>query len=383
MRILHLAFAGTDQAGVHRKLSEQVTSLRAHGAEVESLVVADTRTAPAPCHAPYRVIDVPGGGFDLPGRATAFAQCLEAAQTFAPDVVYLRYPIYDAEVQHFVRAAPPVVFELQTIFRNEASPQSAAAEAAWADRVLPMTSGLVGVTREILDDELSRAARAAPGCQLPGHVMPNGADPRTIPFMSPQLAEDRVDLLCVASFYPWHGIDRLVVGFVSEPDVRDVHLHLVGDGPTVAALRALVNDAGMGHRIHFHGHVRVSELGPWYARAHVAIGSLAPHRVGLRELAALKHREYVLRGIPMILAGGDADFTTALPWFRQFPADDSPISPRILRALALGWSHEARRRQIRQWAESHVSWDAKIPLLLNFLQQCAARGAPHRDYVSA
>jgi hypothetical protein len=115
----------------------------------------------------------------------------------------------------------------------------------------------------------------------------------------------------------------------------------------------------------------------------VAIGSLAPHRVGLRELAALKHREYVLRGIPMVLAGGDADFTTALPWFRQFPADDSPISPRVLRALALGWVHEARRRQIRRWAETHVSWDAKIPGLLAFLAGCRERAVPRREYVSA
>ena len=36
-------------------------------------------------------------------------------------VVYLRYPIYDAEVLRFVCAAPPVVFELQTIYRNAVS----------------------------------------------------------------------------------------------------------------------------------------------------------------------------------------------------------------------------------------------------------------------
>ncbi|MEQ1690718.1 MAG: glycosyltransferase [Gemmatimonas sp.] len=382
MKILHLAFAGTDQAGVHRKLTEQVTALRAHGAQVESVVFADTRGASPTVDTPYRVVDVPGGGFTPPGRALAFAHCLRVAREFAPDVVYLRYPIYDAEVFRFVSAAPPVVFELQTIYANEAPHQSATVEAEWASRVLPITTGVVAVTREILDHELARAVLAGGGT-LPGHVMSNGADPATIPFTAPDLPVDRVDLLCVASFYRWHGIDRLIVGFAAEPDVQDVHLHLVGDGPTLPALRTLVDEADLTSRVHFHGHVPVSNLGPWYARAHVAIGSLAPHRVGLRELAALKHREYALRGIPIVLAGGDADFPPSLPWLRQVPADDSPVSPRTLRALALGWSQETRRRQIRQWAERHVAWDAKIPPLLAFLAQCVVRGKPLSHYVTA
>ncbi len=368
MKILQIAFAATDQSGVHRKLAEQVTALRACGQEVESLVFADTRIAPAPSNAPYRLVDIQGGGFGLASRSVAFHACWEAVDQLRPDVVYMRYPIYDGHVLRFVQEAPPVVFELQTIFKNEAPPQVAAFEESWAARVLPHTSGLVAVTNEILEYETDRAKWA-----IPGHVMPNGADPATIPFTTPALASDRVDLLCVASYYPWHGIDRLLLGMAAEPDVQDVHLHLVGEGPTIADLRAMVQDAGLQSRVHFHGHVPVKELGKWYPKAHVAIGSLAPHRVGLRELAALKHREYALRGIPIVLAGGDADFPSTLPWLRQIPADDSPVSPRMLRALAHGWTNEVRRRQIRMWAESHLSWNVKAPQLVEFLQRCASQ----------
>jgi hypothetical protein len=82
-----------------------------------------------------------------------------------------------------------------------------------------------------------------------------------------------------------------------------------------------------------------------------------------------------------VLAGGDADFSPTLPWLRQIAADDSPVSPRMLRALAHGWSAEARRRQIRRWAETNLSWGVKIPKLIEFLRDCAvrdgaARGAP-------
>ncbi len=368
MKILQIAFAGTDQSGVHRKLAEQVSALRENGHAVESLVFADTRVAAAPANAPYRLVDLQGGGFGPASRALAFHLCWEAVDQLKPDVVYMRYPIYDSHVLRFVQQAPPVVFELQTIFRNEAPATVAAHEQHWAQRVLPATAGLVAVTNEILEDETQRARWA-----IPGHVMPNGADPDTIPFTTPSLAADRVDLLCVASFYPWHGIDRLLLGMASEPDVTDVHLHLVGDGPTLPTLRSIVADARLQERVHFHGSVPVKELGRWYPKAHVAIGSLAPHRVGLRELAALKHREYAFRGLPIVLAGGDADFPSALPWLRQIPADDSPVSPRMLRALAHGWAHVVRRRQIRQWAESHLAWNVKVPPMVEFLRSCIVR----------
>lgn len=367
MKILHLAIAGADQRGVHRKLAEQVSTMRRCGTTVESCVVVDSSVAAIPEDAPYALFDVTGGGYSARSRDEAFAHFRALVDTFAPDVVYMRYPVYDAHVAAFVAHAPPVVFELQTIFANEVPEGAAAAEAQWASRVLPITAGLVAVTLEILEAELMRASSA-----LPGHVMPNGADPRTIPFTTPRLSTSRIDVLCVASFYAWHGVDRLIVGMVAEPDVSDVHLHLVGDGPTIPALRTLVSEAGLEARVHFHGAMPVAALDDWYAQAHVAIGSLAPHRVGLRELAALKHREYVLRGIPMIFAGGDADFSVPPPWLRVVTADDSPVSPRLLRALALAWSAESRRRQIRAWGEAHLSWDVKIPRLLEFLSSVAA-----------
>jgi hypothetical protein len=39
----------------------------------------------------------------------------------------------------------------------------------------------------------------------------------------------------------------------------------------------------------------------------------------------------------------------------------------MLRAFAMSWTHEKRRRQIRAWGEANVSWAAKIPPLLEFL----------------
>ena len=117
--------------------------------------------------------------------------------------------------------------------------------------------------------------------------------------------------------------------------MQDVHLHLVGDGPTLPALRTLVSEAGLSDRVHFHGAVPVAGLGPFYEGAHVAIGSLAPHRVGLRELAALKHREYVLRGIPMVLArGGPLESISAARFVD--PGDATALAALVVAILGSG-----------------------------------------------
>jgi glycosyltransferase involved in cell wall biosynthesis len=276
-------------------------------------------------------------------------------------------------VLRLVQERTPVVFEIQTKFDLELPPAAADAERQWARRVLPHAAGLVAVTPEILDYETSRA-----GWPIPGHVMPNGADPLSIPASTPTLDPSRVDIICVASFYPWHGIDRIIAGLAAEPEVTDVHLHLIGDGVALASLRQLAGDLGVLERVHLHGRLPISALGPWYDRAHLAVGSLAPHRVGLRELAALKHREYALRALPIVLGGGDADFPASLPWVRTLAADDSPVSPRQLRAFALGWTDPRRRTQIRRWAEFHLDWAAKIRPLLGFLRDAAAGGPTRR-----
>jgi glycosyltransferase involved in cell wall biosynthesis len=370
VKLLAVAFAGTDQAGVHRKLGEQLRAIRDHLPATPMLVFSDPRAGTPPADAPYTLVNLQGGGFDRASRAVAFHMIWEAVQQHAPDVLYVRYPVYDSHVLRLVQERTPVVFEIQTKYDLELPPGAADAERHWASHVLPNAAGLVAVTPEILAYEQARARRP-----LPGHVMPNGADPARIPASTPSLATDRVDLVCVASFYPWHGLDRLIAGFAAEPEVTDVHLHLVGDGVALAGLQALARDLGVADRVHVHGRVAPEALGPWYNRAHLAIGSLAPHRVGLRELAALKHREYALRGLPLVLGGGDADFPASLPWLRVLPADDTPVSPRTLRAFALGWTDARRRAQIRRWAEQRLDWRVKIPPLLDFLAD-RARTAP-------
>jgi glycosyltransferase involved in cell wall biosynthesis len=369
LKVLYVAFADADQHGVHRKLHEQVCAMQAAGVNVESLVFVDANTPRTGEETALTIVPLPGGGFDQASRVAAINHCLHVTERFAPDVVYMRYPVYEGEVLRFVRQAPPVVFEVQTIYEHEAPDAMAMIESQWAARILPRAGGIVAVTPEILAHERNRA-----GVRIPGFVLSNGADPLSIPFVTPALDAHEINLLSVATVQMWHGLDRVIVGMAAEPDVDNVHLHVVGDGPAVAGLRALSEEAALSTRVHFHGRVRPDALQPWYRRTHVAVGCLAAHRKGLSEVAALKHREYALSGLPMILGGLDTDFPATLPWVRQFGADDSPISPRTLRAFALAWTHAARRAQIRSWAEGHVSWDAKMPGLLAFLQTCVAQG---------
>jgi len=50
---------------------------------------------------------------------------------------------------------------------------------------------------------------------------------------------------------------------------RDVELHLVGEGAQQQTLSRLVDELGIGERVHFHGQVALADMPKWYSAANV------------------------------------------------------------------------------------------------------------------
>jgi glycosyltransferase involved in cell wall biosynthesis len=283
-----------------------------------------------------------------------------------PDIVYFRYPMYDSHVLRLVQELPNVVFEVQTKAESELSPAAAANDNTFAKQLLPRARGIVAVTDEILEYEQQRA-----GSRRPGYVMPNGMNAESIEF-TPHVpsGEAAIEMVCAAQYAPWHGIDRILAGMaLAEPSARDgVLLHLAGEGDVVASYKSFVAEFGLDEHVRFHGRLTAEQLTPLFARSHIAIGSLALHRINLRQLAVLKNREYCLRGIPFVFAGEDLDFTGDLPFVKTFSANDEPISLTALRDFATATAGDPHlRQQARAYGEHQLSWRTKMKGLSTFL----------------
>ena len=65
------------------------------------------------------------------------------------------------------------------------------------------------------------------------------------------------------------------------------------------------------------------------ASSDVALGTLALHRKGMSEAAPLKVREYLLRGIPVVIGYDDPDLADR-PWFvLQLPNTESNVRDAV------------------------------------------------------
>jgi glycosyltransferase involved in cell wall biosynthesis len=108
------------------------------------------------------------------------------------------------------------------------------------------------------------------------HVIPNGVDTR---LFHPQRAYPdavrqkfglgrRLVIGFVGAFADWHGLTTLVaaMGEIARGRTPDVHLLMVGDGPSRPALRELAREAGLDGRISLPGSVPHDQV-PHYIAA--------------------------------------------------------------------------------------------------------------------
>lgn len=168
----------------------------------------------------------------------------------------------------------------------------------------------------------------------------------------------------VASVATWHGYDRLLRAVKECTDrtdrAFDIHVTIVGDGPSSAPLRELSSALGLGERVVFAGTVTGAGLHDLYSTSHLAVSSLGLHRIGLATASVLKAREYCAVGIPFMASGTDPDFAAGVPF--RFAVSGSEGTADVIAAF----DTFAQQRQpvspaaIRQYAVDHLDWRHKL-----------------------
>jgi glycosyltransferase involved in cell wall biosynthesis len=125
--------------------------------------------------------------------------------------------------------------------------------------------------------------------------------------------------------------------------------------------------------VRFHGFCERPEYEAILAASDVALGTLALHRKGMSEAAPLKVREYLLRGIPVIIGYTDPDLEDN-PWFvLQLPNTEDNVRDAVseIRDFVLS---VAGRRVGREEVGSRIDALVKERERLDFLEDVAGAG---------
>jgi glycosyltransferase involved in cell wall biosynthesis len=209
------------------------------------------------------------------------------------DIYILRYYVHDPFQYFFAkRCKKPIYFVHHTLEVPEL--QLAGGMAGWiraslenfiGKKTLQLSKGVIGVTKEIVDYEMSRINTP----KKINYVYPNG-----ILYKQPTPKDRRGDtpeLLFVANFSPWHGLDR-VLHAIKKSDENFV-LHLVGKVPN--ELKDQITDP----RVKLHGHLNQNQIVELSEQCWIGLASFALDRNKMKQACPLKSREYLMLGLPV------------------------------------------------------------------------------------
>jgi hypothetical protein len=363
MRIGYLlTWQGGELTGPFKKMRSQAATWSALGHEVRLFVVTGADARDAWQGLPQNA-DVQVAGAGPISAVVARRRSFRAVATWAPDVLYVRHGVYAPGLGRLL-ARQPSVLEVNgddvAVARN-----SSAVKAQWTRLTrriaLRRATGAIFMTQELAD---------RPGFRRPGLrrlVLPNSIDLASTGTLPPTVAHDPRVALIGHPQTPWHGTDKLAVLGRAFPMW---HIDVIGPGR---------DDVGADPppNVELHGELAEPDYLRLMALADAGIGSLAMHRVGTTENPALKVREYLALGLPVILGCLDPDFPDGADFMLRLPNTETNVADNLGSISRFVESWQGRRVQHEQIR--HLDVGVKEAQRLGFLEQCCREWASTRN----
>lgn len=213
---------------------------------------------------------------------------------------------------------------------------------------------------------------------IPTIMTDNGVDVAALPTLPPPPDARSIRLVGLANLSFWHGYDRVIAGMRQYYDAggaTEVTFDIVGTGAELERLRKDAEDSELGDRVRFLGQQRGLALERILRQAHVAISSIGMHRLDV-DTSNLKSREFCARGLPFVIGYQDRDFPATLPFVFRVTADETPVPVDALLRFheGLRTSGQNYASRMREYAERHLTWSAKMQPVLLFVKRYLKAG---------
>lgn len=368
-RIIFLAFINATYPQIFRKVNGQFKGLKEIHPNCHCIVIGTGDDSVDTSCYDFDFIDLRSAPDGLNQKGPIAVDILKR---LSPDVVYMRYPVADAHLEYLTRNFSDIIFEHQTFELEElekSNPTLFFNELAFGATCMQRALGGVGVTDEITNYERRRASKSKHF-----RTMGNGIDISSLPMSAKPAQTGKLHVLLVAAFQFWHGLDRLIAGCMENPEIAaKFKFHLVGYGPALEQCKELIKSNGLDKLFVFHGHLQPNDIDPLADLCCMSIGVLAPHRKSLSQTSALKHREYVLRGLPVAFAGEDTDLNSGLEFCHIISDNDTPIDIKKLSVFAeKSRAFPTLRLHAREFALEKLSWKTKMKTVKDLASQALA-----------
>ncbi|GAB4497318.1 MAG: hypothetical protein OHK003_05440 [Anaerolineales bacterium] len=244
-------------------------------------------------------------------RASGLMRMLDAVRAYQPHIIYFRFGLYSYPLHRLFKIAPTIL-EINSDDRVEYSTRGKF--FYWLNRltrglIFGSVSGVVAPTRELTRIFPLKKNQVVA-------VISNGVDVEAAEILPPPKNEKPVLTLVGSPGMNWHGMDKLIRFAQANPDVV---VNIVGYSADDV-------DMPIPPNVTMHGYLSYEQIREVLMKTDVACGTLALHRKNMKEACALKVREAVLYGLPLLLGYHDTDLSDLnLPTILQIPNTEDSL----------------------------------------------------------
>ena len=251
-----------------------------------------------------------------------------------------------------------LIGELSILEEGRINPLRIFMEKLNSPRLLSRAIGSICVTNELAQLYQDSCKR-----KIITKVISNGIDTDKIKFTNFRpFNGSELNIIFVASrISPWHGLDRLLKGFLHYEGDISINLHLIGTIESESIYSQIKEVQNSKINIISHGQLIGQELDDIFEECSIAVSSLAIFRNSISEACVLKTREYIARGIPFIYAYKDVDLTGKEIYAKRMVCDESNLKIDEI----IGFAHEVSSsndlsEEMREFAVNKLDWKYKL-----------------------
>jgi len=240
-------------------------------------------------------------------------------------------------------------------------------------KILKQAKGIICVTDEIRNAELSRVDK-----KIPSITIPNGIDVQNIRKTGfKRFDGNTLNLVTVVSSpKPWHGLDKIISSINLNKRKVKIIFHIVGN-INKDDISSIPHNRS---KVIFHGLKFGKELDELMKDMNCAVSTMALYKKEMNEACSLKTREYTARGIPFILAYKDPDLQHVekdYKFYLSFANDESEIQIEKIIDFGSRMSKKGYKESIsdymREYAFKYMDWTVKIKKYIEFLEEIEAQ----------
>jgi hypothetical protein len=281
---------------------------------------------------------------------------LNRVREVAPDVIYFRDRGAILNFFNKLSKIAPVYVEVQSNMIEEfkiINKKRYILEKILRRRYYKKIRSFVCITNELYKNEKKYNNKS-------GYILGNGILEEDLGLVRKTGFDDKIHLVFIISpGLPWHGTERLLRSLNNAPNKDKFFIHIVGEE----------NKSGLLYKnVLFYGIVNDRhKLDEIFAQSDIGIGTLALYTKNMKEAAPLKIRNYIAKGLPVILGYDDVDLPKSMNFVYSVPNDDTDLNFEDIERFYEKTKNYRASGEISKYAEEYLLWSKKIKVLSEYI----------------